>query len=452
MIQAIIMAAGKGTRMKSKTPKVAHKICGKTIIEHVISNLTNTNIDKIISILGYDRESIIPIIKDKSSIVIQEEQLGTGHALKCASNYFNDDGYLLVVNGDSPLISSDIYQDIIDLTKDNDMVVLSTKLTDKPYGRLIIKNNQLLEIIEHNECTNKQINIDIVNVGIYCFKTKLLKECIELLDNNNIKKEYYITDLVKIFNNKGYKVTNYNLIDKQQALGINTQYELSLANKYIQNLINIKHMNNGVTIIDYHNTYIDIDVQIDSDVVIYPNTYIYNGSIIKGFTTIYPGSYISNSYIGYHNNIENSKIIDSKLGNEINIGPYAHLRNKCIIHDKNRIGNFVEMKNTTFGYDSRCAHLTYLGDSEVGAKVNIGCGVVTVNYDGINKYKTTIKDGAFIGSNSNLIAPITIGTNSLVAAGSTLIKDVEDGDMGIARNQQKNLLGYGNKYKKKGTN
>ena len=318
------------------------------------------------------------------------------------------------------------------------------------YGRVIKdQDGKVLKIVEAKDCTNEELNVKEINTGIYCFNNKVLFENLKNIKNDNAQNEYYITDMVALLNSEGYKVTSLVTTDIDEVQGINNQIELAKANKTMQMRINEKHMIDGVCMIDPNNTYIGFDVEIGKNTTIYPNVHLKGTTNIKNDTIIMSNSYLENAIIGENCTIDSSRITDSEIKDDVTVGPFAHIRMHSEVDSKVRLGNFVELKNTKLGYDSRCAHLTYLGDSEIGSKVNIGCGVVTVNYDGKHKFKTIVKDGAFIGSNVNLIAPVTVGENAVVAAGSTCTADVEDKAMAIARARQINKEGYGQKYKDK---
>ncbi len=452
MNSAVILAAGKGTRMKSSMAKTMHKVLEKPMIEHIVDNVRKSGISQVISVVGYGKEEIEAYLKEKSLYVVQEPLLGTGHAIMQAESILkNEKGYTVVINGDCPVIQAETYQRFIEEAKGSAMAVLTAKLQDpKSYGRIIRDEfGDIIRIVEYKDATEDERQIQEINTGIYVFNNELLFSNLSKLKNKNNQNEYYITDLVDIFVSQHLKVSAILIEDPQEAMGVNDRNELVIANKWLQNKINTYWLNNGVTFIDPTTTYIGVDVEIGEDTIIYPNTYISGNTKIGKFNTILSNCTISNSTIGDYNNIDQCRITDSVIKNSVKLGPWAHLRNNCVVEDLNRIGNFVEFKNTTFGYDSRCAHLTYLGDCEVGSKVNMGCGVVTVNYDGKNKHKTVVKDGAFIGSNVNLIAPITVGEDAVVAAGSTITRDVLDGDMAIERSQQVVKTGYGIKYKNK---
>ena len=452
MKSAIIMAAGKGTRMHSELPKVMHPVCQKPMLGHILDNLKKIQVDKIVTVVGFGHEQVEAAMRGQCEFVLQSPQLGTGHAVMQAAPVLSQaEGKTLVVNGDCPCIQSATYQGMLDALDQCGMVVLTAVLDDpKQYGRIIRNAEGMIEkIVEFKDCTEEQRKITEINTGIYCFDNQALFKHLEEIRNDNAQQEYYITDLVEIFNRHGLGVKAKIVEDSFEASGVNDKKELAQATRWMQKRINEHWMEEGVTLINPDSTYIGPDVVLGKDVTLYPNVYLEGNTVINDGTTILPQSFLVNAVIGKNCTVDSSRITDSIVHDEVKIGPYAHLRMNCEIDSKNRIGNFVEFKNTKFGFDSRCAHLTYLGDSEIGSKVNIGCGVITVNYDGKNKVHTVVKDGAFIGSNVNLIAPVTVGENAVVAAGSTATQDVPDGDMAIGRVRQENKPGYGLIYKNK---
>ncbi|MFI3283806.1 MAG: bifunctional UDP-N-acetylglucosamine diphosphorylase/glucosamine-1-phosphate N-acetyltransferase GlmU [Erysipelotrichaceae bacterium] len=449
--QAIIMAAGKGTRMNSDLPKGMHELCGKPMIECVIDELHAANVDEVVTILGYGKEVIEPYIQEKSMIATQMPQLGTAHAVMQVDQFKNHDGYTLVVNGDCPLITKETFEMMYQECEKHKMVVLTIKLEDPSmYGRVIRNEEGLVKkIVEAKDANEEEKLVNEINTGIYCFDNKTLFENIVKIKNDNKQNEYYITDMVELLISQGMSVAAAVTTNKEEVQGINNQKELAQANRTMQARINDLHMENGVCMIHPENTYIGFDVEIGRNTILYPNVILKGRTKIDTGSKILSNSYLENAIIGKNCTVDSSKICDSEIKDEVTVGPCSHLRMNTIVESKVRIGNFVEFKNTHFGFDSRCAHLTYLGDSDIGSKVNIGCGVVTVNYDGKHKYRTTVEDGAFIGSNANLIAPVHVGKNAVVAAGSTCNQDVEEGAMAIARLRQENKQGYGQKYKEK---
>lgn len=451
MRSAIVLAAGKGTRMKSSLCKVMHPVLNKPMIGHIVSTLKAAHVDRIVVVVGHGAESVKEYLNDSVEYALQEPQLGTGHAVMQASCLEREDGDTIVLCGDGPCIQKETILNAFHANENYACTVL-TSVLDKGgnYGRIIRNEDGMVEkIVEAKDCSKDELNVNEINTGIFCFKTQKLFEGLKEITTNNAQNEYYLTDLVEIFNRKGEKVNAMVVDDENETMGVNDRVDLAKANVWLKKHVNHKHMVNGVTILDPENTYIDVDVEIGSDTVIYPNVHLQGNTKIGSNVTILPNSYLCNAIIEDYVKIDSSKIIDSKVGEGSTIGPMSHLRNHTVIGNNCRIGNFVEFKNSNFGNGSKCAHLTYIGDSDVGERVNFGCGVVTVNYDGKNKYRTMVEDDAFIGSNCNLIAPVTIGKCALLAAGSTITSSVEDGDMGIARSRQTIVKGYGAKYKNK---
>lgn len=451
MKSAIVLAAGKGTRMKSSLNKVMHPVSNKPMIGHIIASLKKAGVEKIVVVVGHGAESVKEYLQDEVTYALQEPQLGTGHAVMQATALEGLGGDTIVLCGDGPCIQSETIEKAFAANQDCALTVLSAELeSGASYGRIVRNaDNHVEKIVEAKDCTPEELAICEINTGLFVFKNKELFEGLKEIKNDNVQHEYYLTDLVEIFNRKGL-ITNAMIVeDADETMGVNDRVDLAKAQQWMKMHVNRKHMLNGVTIIDPNNTYIDVDVEIGRDTVIYPNVHIQGNTKIGERVEILPNSFLRNAIIGDDVSIDSSKIVESQVDAHTTIGPMSHLRNNTHIHENCRIGNFVEFKNSDFGDGSKCAHLTYIGDSDFGKKINVGCGVVTVNYDGKNKFRTTVKDGAFIGSNCNLIAPVTIGENVLLAAGSTITDSVDDGDMGIARSRQSVKKGFGTTYKNK---
>ena len=438
--KAIILAAGKGTRMKSKYPKVIHKVCGKEMVNHVISVSNKAGVKDIVAILGHESDVVKEKLPKDTMIAMQTEQLGTGHAVKMAKEYINDEDTIVVLCGDTPLIKEDTLQRLFSYHLENGYhaTVLTTKV-DNPtgYGRIIRDNNEdLLKIVEQKDANEEEKLVNEINSGIYCFNGKSLREALDLIDNNNAQGEYYLTDTIYIMRDKGLKVGAYNGSTIEELMGVNSRVELSKAEEIMRKRINESHMVNGVTIIDTNSTYIESDVEIGNDTIIYPGVMLKGNTKIGISCTIEMNSSIENSIIGNNTEVKNSTIVDSIVGENTTVGPYAYLRPKSNIGNNVKIGDFVEVKNATIEDNSKASHLSYIGDAHVGKNVNIGCGVVFVNYDGKNKFKSIVKDGAFVGSNSNLVAPVTIEEDGYIATGSTITEDVPKSALAIARERQ----------------
>ena len=414
---AIVMAAGKGTRMKSKKSKLVHKIYGKEIIRRAIENVKRAGIEEVITVVGYQKEQIEEVLKDTVKYAVQEEQLGTGHAVIQAAKLLEGrKGKVLVLNGDHPIMRPETLKNLVEVSNSRgESATILTMIHDNilPYGKIIHdEKGNIKQIIEHKDCTPEQQQIREVNLGMYCFDIEELQSALKELNNDNVQKEYYLTDVIKIMYDKGLKTGSIVVSDNAEVLGINDRMDLQILTKALQLRINTEHMKNGVTIEDINNTYIYDDVEIGIDTVIHPNTTIKSGVVI---------------------------------GDDCEIGPNAYIREGCRLSDKVKIGSFVEVKKAIIGEGTKVPHLSYMGDCEIGGKTNIGCGTITCNYDGFNKSKTIIGENSFIGSNTNLVAPVNLGKNTFVAAGSTITDDVPDDSLAIARQRQTNKEGWNKK-------
>lgn len=437
---ALILAAGKGTRMKSETPKVSFPILKKPMIEYIVENIEKSVIDETYLVLGYKREVVKEIIKDRAKYVYQEEQLGTGHAAMMAAPALGDlDGHTYIMPGDVPLIWYKSIDRMFNVHEENgnDLTVV-TAIYDNPegYGR-ILRNaqGQITGIVEDRDANEYQKEIKEINTGIYIVNNKKFFNKLQELGNNNAKGEYYITDMIELMK-KDYKVGSYTVKNNSLVMGVNDLYGISKAEKYLREYINKQHMLNGVSMINPDTITIGDNVVIEPGVTINPNTTITGNTVIKTGAVIGPNSEVHNAVIDERAQVKHSLVYDSEVGKDTTVGPFAHLRDHAKIGDKNRIGNFVEVKKSSTGYNTKASHLAYIGDAEVGSNVNFGCGTVTVNYDGVNKHKTIIGDNAFIGCNTNLIAPIEIGDNVFIAAGSTVTKNIPSNSFAIARSKQ----------------
>ncbi|MBB6177765.1 MULTISPECIES: bifunctional UDP-N-acetylglucosamine diphosphorylase/glucosamine-1-phosphate N-acetyltransferase GlmU [Anoxybacillus] len=444
---AIILAAGQGTRMRSKLYKVLHPVCGKPMVQHVVDAISTLHVDRLITVVGFGAERVKEQLGNQSEYVIQEQQLGTAHAVMQAAPHLADkDGVTLVVCGDTPLITSETMEALLHHhLQTKAKATILTALAEDPtgYGRIVRnKDGHVEKIVEHKDATEEERKIREINTGTYCFDNRALFEALTKVSNDNAQGEYYLPDVIEILKKQGEIISAYETPMFEETLGVNDRIALAQAEKIMRARIHRKHMANGVTIIDPEHTYIAPDVSIGQDTIIYPGTWIEGHTVIGENCMIGPNSEIKNCRIGHNTSIRHSVVHDSEVGSEVTVGPFAHIRPLSKIGDDVRIGNFVEIKKATFGNGSKASHLSYIGDAEVGADVNIGCGTITVNYDGMNKYVTKIEDGAFIGCNSNLIAPVVVGSGAYVAAGSTITDDVPSQALAIARARQTNKENY----------
>lgn len=442
----IILAAGEGKRMKSKLPKVLHKVCGKPMIDHIIEAMNGANVNDLIVVVGHKAEIVKEHLDNKVSTAFQEKQLGTGHAVMCCEDFLKDkEGTVIILAGDAPLITSETISKVFDYhVKNGYSATILTADAEDPTGLgRIIRNEQgdIERIVEHKDATEDERNIKEVNSANYCFDIQELLKALKKIDNDNAQGEYYLTDTIEIIKNSGKKVGAYKT-DFVEFMAVNSRVQLQEASDAMNKRTLKRLMDEGVTIINPNNTYIDSDAKIGMDTVIYPGTIIEGKCIIGEDCIIGPNSRIVKSEIGNDVEIQNSVVLESAVGDETHVGPFAYIRPESVIGKKVRIGDFVEIKKSSIGDGTKVSHLTYIGDAEVGEKCNFGCGTVFVNYDGSKKYKTKIGNHAFIGCNCNLIAPIEIGDNAYLAAGSTITDNVPDGSLAIARERQVNKDGW----------
>ena len=443
---ALILAAGQGKRIKSDLPKVLHKVSGKEMVNHLIDTLRKGNVEDINVIVGKGAELVKENTKARNvSYSLQEEQLGTGHAVKCARDFLkNKKGTVAVFNGDAPLIKEETIEELFKVHKEsgNSATILTSILNDASgYGRVIRNENEVLKIVEHKDCNEEEIKVREINSGMYCFEIESLVECLNNLSNHNSQGEYYLTDVIGMMKEKNEKVGAL-VINYEETLGVNSRAQLAEVEAILRKRINNKHLENGVTIIDPNTTYIGIDVEIGQDTIIYPGNVIEGNTVIGKNCMLYPNSRINNSFIGEGVEIQSSVILESEVGSNTTVGPFAYIRPQSIIGKNVRIGDFVEIKKSTIGNNTKVSHLTYVGDAEVGEGCNFGCGTVTVNYDGKNKNKTIIGNNSFIGCNTNLISPVTVEDNTYIAAGSTITNNVKSGELAVARAKQRNIEGW----------
>lgn len=446
----VVLAAGKGTRMKSQLYKVLHQVCGKTMVEHVVEAAQGIEPDKIVTVVGTGAEDVEKVLAGKSEFALQKKQLGTGDAVLTAEKELaGKDGATLVITGDTPLFTSETFKKLFDYhqTKGNAATVLTAQ-APSPYGYgRIIRDDQdnVLRIVEQKDGSPEELKIKEINTGVFCFDNKLLFEALKHVNNQNAQGEYYLTDVLEILRNEGQRIGAYRMRDFSESIGVNDRVALAQASKIMQKRINEKHMCNGVTFIDPDTAYIDSDVKIGSDTVIEGNVVIKGKTEIGSDCLITSGSRIVDSTIGDHVTVTSSTIENSQMFENTDIGPNSHLRPNSIIKKGVHIGNFVEVKNAEIGENSKVGHLTYVGDATLGKDINVGCGTIFANYDGIKKDHINVGDRAFIGSGATLIAPVNISDHAFVAADSTITKDVNKYDMAIARGRQVNKPDYWHK-------
>jgi len=444
---ALILAAGEGKRMKSDTPKVLHKVCGKEMVNQVIDTVRKSGITDIDVVIGRGAEKVkMATDSRKVHYSIQEEQMGTGHAVMCSSEFLmGKKGIVAIFTGDAPLISEESIKKLVDFHSKGGFkatILTSIVACADGYGRIIRKDNgEVYKIVEHKDCSGSELEVREINSGMYCFDIEALLDSLDKLNNNNSQGEYYLTDVIGILAHEGHKIGAVP-VPSEETMGVNSRAQLSEAEGVLRKRINEKHMVNGVTLIDPNTTYIDVDVEIGSDTIIYPGNVIQGNTFIGEKCFLYPNSRISNSTIGREVTIQSSVILDSKVGENTTVGPFAYVRPDSVIGKSARIGDFVEIKKSIIGDNTKVSHLTYIGDAEIGKNCNFGCGTVVVNYDGKSKCKTIVGNNVFIGCNTNLIAPVTVHEDTYIAAGSTITDEVPAGALAIARAKQVNKEGW----------
>ncbi|MCG9892674.1 MAG: bifunctional UDP-N-acetylglucosamine diphosphorylase/glucosamine-1-phosphate N-acetyltransferase GlmU [Thermosynechococcaceae cyanobacterium MS004] len=439
MVAVAILAAGRGTRMKSTLPKVVHELGGRTLVERALDSVAELSPSRNLVIVGYGADQVKTALAHRTDVefVAQTEQLGTGHAAQQVIPYLEDfEGDLLILNGDVPLLRSQTLVQLLTTHRQNqNAATLLTAILPNPkgYGRVFCDaQNHLQEIIEDRDCTPEQRQNQRINAGVYCFSWAALKEVLPKLSADNDQKEYYLTDAVNFLN----PVTVVDVADFQEISGINDRKQLAEAYGILQTRIKEDWMARGVTLIDPASITIDDTVTLGSDVVIEPQTHLRGNTTIGSNCRLGPGSLIENSTIGDRVSVLYSVVTDSAIASDVRIGPYAHLRQQVSVGEQCRIGNFVELKKTVLGSKTNIAHLSYLGDATTGTNVNIGAGTITANYDGVQKHKTILGDRTKTGANSVLVAPLTLGADVTVAAGSAVTDSVEDDALVIARARQ----------------
>lgn len=445
----VLMAAGKGTRMRSRLPKVLHPVCGRPILMHALELGRELGATRRIVIVGTGEDEVRAAVAGQDvELVRQREQLGTAHAaLQARAVLADHDGPVLVMNGDHPLYRARTFQALREAwsSKKAGLAILVSELPDpEGYGRVQRDaSGRVTRIVEQNDCSEALRRVHEVNLGAYLADSRTLFELLARVRNDNTKGEFYITDLVELALAGGYTVETSAADDWRESLGVNTRQELAFAEALLRERIAEELMHNGVTLKDPERTYVDVDVQIGEDTVVAAGVTIRAGTRIGSGCRIDPGVVIEDSVIGNDTWVKPGCFFEgARVGDRCDVGPNAHLRPGADLRDDVRVGNYVEVKNSVLGAGTKADHLSYIGDADVGAGVTIGCGAITVNYDGAKKTRTTIGDRAFIGCNSNLIAPVTIEAEAYVAAGSTITKPVPGGSLAVARAQQRVIEGW----------
>jgi bifunctional UDP-N-acetylglucosamine pyrophosphorylase/glucosamine-1-phosphate N-acetyltransferase len=449
---AIVLAAGQGKRMKSKLYKVLHPVCGKPMVEHVLDTVRKASCERAVVVVGHGAEAVRTRLGDDVEYAMQQEQLGTGHAVLQAQPLVGDaDGVAIVICGDTPLVTAESLQAMVERHERSGAaasVMTAEMAAPTGYGRVVRgAAGEVLRIVEQKDCSPDEAAIREINTGTYCFDNRKLFAALAKVTNGNAQGEYYLTDVIGILREQGDLVAAYRTSDPAEAIGVNDRVALGEAERLMRRRIAIKHQTEGVTLIDPEHTYIEADVTIGPDTVIYPGTSLRGRTAIGSDCTIGPSADLLDTRVGDGSTIRQSVADQAEVGERCAVGPFAYLRPGAKLAANVKVGDFVELKNVEVGEGSKIPHLSYVGDATVGRNVNIGCGAITANYDGYNKSRTEIGDNAFIGSNVTLIAPVTVGDDAYVVAGSTITHPVETGDVAIARERQVNKAGYAEKLR-----
>lgn len=452
MFTSVILAAGMGTRMKSKMPKVLHKVCGKPLSKWVIDASEAAGADKVCAVVGHKAETVKEVLGDVCEFALQAEQKGTGHAVMQAIDVIkNSKGEVVILNGDAPLITAETINKAIEYHKNNgnQATVITAILDDATgYGRIVRDNDgSVLKIVEQKDASKEEKKINEVNSGMYVFDAQSLVYALDKITPNNAQGEYYLTDTLEILLSAGKKIGGYAISDNDEIRGINDRVQLNEAEKIMQKRINEYHMRNGVTMRNPESVYIEDGVEIGNDTEICQNVTIKSGTKIGSDCVIGSGSMLDRAVIHDGVDVLSSVILESEVDEGTHVGPFAYIRPNCHVGKEVKVGDFVELKNSNIDDGTKISHLTYIGDSDVGKRVNFGCGTVTCNYDGKKKYRTTIGDDCFVGCNTNFVSPINVGDGVYIAAGSTITEDIPENSLSIARARQVNKEGWKDKRK-----
>jgi bifunctional UDP-N-acetylglucosamine pyrophosphorylase/glucosamine-1-phosphate N-acetyltransferase len=441
---AVVLAAGLGVRMKSKLPKVLHPVLGVPMVSHVVQALKDAGVDEIIAVLGYEAQQVEAVLQGKAHFVYQNEQLGTGHAVLQALPKLLEygEGDCLVVCGDTPLLTGETLAKLRQTHQEKQAkATILTAILEDPtgYGRIVKENGRVVSIIEQKDAPPEVLCLKEINTGAYCFDLQWLKQGLNQLKPVNAQGEYYLTDVISYLVQQNQMVATWPLADPFEAMGVNQRVQLAEAELRLRRRILRQHMLNGVTIIDPQSTYIGSQVKIGQDVTLEPGVILEGNTVIEEDCVIGPWSRIKDCWIGQGTVVAQSVLNGCEIGPDCNIGPYSYMRPGCVLVQDVKVGGFVEMKKTRADKGAKIPHLSYIGDSQIGKKVNIGAGTITCNYDGKNKFPTVFGDESFVGSNTNLVAPVNIGEGAYIGAGSTITKDVPSGALAIARERQRNI-------------
>jgi bifunctional UDP-N-acetylglucosamine pyrophosphorylase / glucosamine-1-phosphate N-acetyltransferase len=448
-IHVIVLAAGEGKRMRSDLPKVAHRAVGRTLVGHVVTAASTLEPVSTVVVVGHGADRVREILPGGVRDALQAEQLGTGHATQVGLDVLGalePDDVVVILYGDTPLLTSELLARLADLDEDESARLISARFDDPSgYGRIVRdESGRIVGIVEDRDCSPDQLAIDEVNAGIYAVRAGRLTETLKQVTNDNAQGEYYLTDVIGMLVDEGDRLSAVEA-SPEEVMGINSQDQLAVARKELRMRTNRRLMESGVEIVDPERTYIDDGVRVEPGARIYPGTHLEGATSVGAGSEIGPDVFAVDSVIGANTKVWYAVLRGTQVGSECEVGPYASLRQGTVLEDGSKIGTFVETKNTVMGEGAKANHLTYLGDADVGARTNIGAGVVTVNYDGVKKSRTEIGEDAFIGSDTMLVAPVKVGDRGSTGAGSVITEDVGEDALAIERSDQREIPGYAQK-------
>ena len=444
---AIVLAAGAGTRMKSKKPKVVHEVLGKPLVRWVVDAARSAGIERVVTVVGHEREQVEPLVAADSDVVVQPERRGTADAVAVCKDALADfDGSLVVLSGDCPLITPDTVRRLVETREEaNAAVVVLTMELDDPYGYGRIVRDQLgavERIVEQKDATNAEAAIRECNSGFYCFDARGLFDALAQVDDNNAQGEFYLTDVLEICRAAGRPVVALPTDEPAECLGVNSRAQLAEATRQAQARINRAHLDAGVTMMAPDQVWIGPDVRIERDVELLPQTYLMGATSVGEDSVIGPNTRLTDTVVGQGCVVDETVAVEARIDDGATCGPRAYLRPGAHLCENAKAGTHVEIKKSTVGKGSKVPHLSYIGDATIGEDVNVGAGSITCNYDGARKHATVIGDGAFIGSDTMLVAPVTVGAGAVVGAGSTITKDVAPDALALTRPDQREIEGW----------
>ncbi len=453
-LAAVILAAGQGTRMKSQKPKVLHPVAGQPMVAYPVGLSRILGCSPAVAVVGHGAEQVQQALSNESlQFVLQQEQLGTGHALLCAEESLKGfNGTLLLLCGDVPLLKQQTLERLLacHAAQQATVTVLTAEMENPfGYGRIVRQGEEVLRIVEEKDASAKEKTIREINTGIYAFEAPFVFEALRGVGRDNAQGEYYLTDVIAAARAAGRKVCALVTDEPAETMGVNDRLQLAEAGAVMRHRINSELMHSGVTLVDPQTTYIEPQVEIASDTLIHPGVHLRGATCIGHNCEIEPGAVITDSILGESVHVKAGSVLsEARVGDSSAIGPMAHLRPGTVLAGKNKLGNFVETKKALIGEGSQASHLTYIGDAELGTGVNIGCGTITCNYDGVSKHRTVIEDDVFVGSDTQFVAPVRVGRNSLIGAGSTITKDVPPDSLALSRVEQRVIEGWSLKHRR----